>query len=320
MPMRYQVTANVLNYNQGRFLASCLDSLARQTHPVAITLVDNASPEGLPSSVLQRHGLRIVQTGANLGYTGGHNRGIRYSKAPFVLVLNPDLELEPDFVERMLAALSEQPEAGMVAARLRAPAATPSAACIDSTGVRVTRARKSYDRGAGEPDDNRHLNAGPPFGPSGAAALFKRSMLEDIAPDGQYFDERFFMFREEVDLAWRARLRGWTCAYAPMAVATHVRSYAPGRRHQQPELHRLLQFRNRHLMILKNDQPENALRSLPWLLLYEILALGHALVRERFLLPAYFQTARLLPETLRKRATIQTRRLAPAGALRAWFE
>jgi GT2 family glycosyltransferase len=361
-----RVAANVLNYNLGRYLPACLDSLRRQTLPARLTLIDNASPEGLPEG-LRGVDLRVIQTGRNLGYSGGHNRGIREAAEPFILVLNPDLILEPGCVEALVAALDATPRAAMAGGKLLrmnpdgglpnpvAPArgsakgsgpaggetgdvgsiprshlyiggwdlgirgTGASVPVIDSTGVRLTRARKSYDRGADEPDSGQWDAAGPPFGPSGALALFRREMLEDIASDGEYFDEDFFMYREEVDLAWRARLRGWECAYAPEAVAYHARGYAPGTRARQPERHRLLQFRNRLLMIVKNDQPADVLRHLPWLAVYELLALGHSLLRERFLLAGYVEALRLLPRFLAKRRRIQARRNVDAAAIRPWL-
>jgi GT2 family glycosyltransferase len=150
------------------------------------------------------------------------------------------------------------------------------------------------------------------FGADGAAALYRRETLEDCAVAGQVLDEDMELWASDVDLAWRARLRGWKCVYDPRAVAYHVRSYSPSTRARMPAGARRLQFRNRYLMIAKNDTAGGLARDLPRLLAFEVAALGFALLREPFLLRGYAEAARLLPDALRKRREVQARRRARA--------
>jgi GT2 family glycosyltransferase len=150
--------------------------------------------------------------------------------------------------------------------------------------------------------------AGPCFGPDGAAALYRRETLEDCANGGAVLDEDFEKWASDVDLAWRAQLRGWRCVYEPRAVAYHVRTYSPTTRASLPERDRRTQFRNRYLMITKNESLAGLARDLPRLAAYELLAAGHVVLRERHLLGGYSEAARLLPDSLRKRREVQRRR------------
>ncbi len=154
------------------------------------------------------------------------------------------------------------------------------------------------------------------FGADGAVALYRRDALEDAAVDGEVFDEDLVLRRDGVpadwgsdaDLAWRTRMLGWRCVYEPAAVGYHVRRYSPSTRAGIAEWQRMVQFRNRYLMTAKNDPLETLVRDLPRILVYEVLALGFALLRERHLLRGYLEAARVIPRMRRKRSVLQARR------------
>jgi GT2 family glycosyltransferase len=152
------------------------------------------------------------------------------------------------------------------------------------------------------------------FGPDGAAALYRRETLEDCAVGGAFLDEDFESLATDVDLAWRAARLGWRCVYEPHAVALHIRSYRPSARRLISERDRRLVFRNRYLMIAKNDPWRDLLRDLPWIAAYELLALSYALARERHLVRGYVEAARLLPAALRRRAALRPARRQHAVA------
>jgi GT2 family glycosyltransferase len=146
------------------------------------------------------------------------------------------------------------------------------------------------------------------FGVDGAAALYRRATLQACALGREVLDEDMALWASDVDLAWRAQLLGWRCAYEPRALARHVRTYSPSTRGGLPEAQRRLQFRNRYLMWLKNETPAGLAHDLPFIALYEVLALGHVLLRERHLLGGYVDAARGLRGALRRRRTVQRRR------------
>jgi GT2 family glycosyltransferase len=171
----------------------------------------------------------------------------------------------------------------------------------------VDRRRKNNLAGHGRPS-LAYETPGPSFGPDGAAALYRRDLLEDCAIDGKPLDESFEKWAVDVDLAWRAQILGWQGAYEPSAVAYHVRSYSPSTRAGMPERDRRVQFRNRYLMMVKNDTLQDVRGDLGRIAAYEVAALGYALLRERHLLRGYRDLRELLPTARRHRREIQARR------------
>jgi GT2 family glycosyltransferase len=194
---------------------------------------------------------------------------------------------------------------------------------IDSTGLFIDRRRRPYDRGQGQPDRGQYDTQTHIFGACGAAALYRRAMLEDLALDGECFAESFFAYYEDADLAWRAQLRGWRSVYAPRAVATHARGRGdtlrqPGRAPKDATGPRLA-LRNRYLMAIRNDTVPDLLADLPHILAAELPRLVYAtLTRPRILL-GLMDLARALPAALRQRRQIQSRRAVDAQAIRRWF-
>jgi GT2 family glycosyltransferase len=138
--------------------------------------------------------------------------------------------------------------------------------------------------------------------------VYRRATLEDCAIGGEVLDEDFELWASDADLAWRAHLLGWRCIYEPLAIAHHIRSYSPTTRAQMSEAARQMQFRNRLLMIAKNDSARELAPALPLVAGYEALALGHVLLRERHLLAAYRDAWRRRAGARRRRRVIQRRR------------
>jgi GT2 family glycosyltransferase len=197
---------------------------------------------------------------------------------------------------------------------------------LDSTGLFIDRRRRPYDRDQGQPDldqDDCKLTAAYAFGACGAAALYSRAMLEDLAVDGEYFDESFFAYYEDADLAWRAQSRGWQCVYAPSAVATHVRGRGDTLRkrgHATKEAHGpRLALRNRYLMTIKNDALRHFLADLPLILAAEVPRLGYTAVTRPKALLGFVDLIRALPSTRRKRRVIRSRRIVDDDQVRRWF-
>ena len=161
-----------------------------------------------------------------------------------------------------------------------------------------------YYRGQGEPDAPRYDREVSVFSACGAALFLRRAMLRDLDPDGEYFDAGFFAYKEDIDLCWRGRLLGWDVRYVPAAVAWHARGWAgskPPPPQTLPLAARLHSFRNHYLLLLKNDAPMDALLAMPWVVGWEVLRQGHALLRDRTLYRVYPGLAHDLPDVLRRR-------------------
>jgi GT2 family glycosyltransferase len=265
--------------------------------------------------------VRIIENPTNLGFAGAHNVGIRESRGESYLPLNPDVELTSTYVEKLINTVESDKACGMAQGKLLQWATSKDhPARLDSTGVILTKTRRNKDRGHGQVDGGQYDELERIFGAGGAAPLYRREMLEDARIDREYFDEAFFAYREEVDLAWRAQWRGWHCRYVPSAVAYHARTYSPETRRSLPARLRKLQYRNRYLMLIKNASARNLLLHAPFILGTELLAFAYVIVAERELLACYANALRLLPAMLQKRRQIMACRRVSDLEMRRWFQ
>ncbi|HEX9766239.1 MAG TPA: glycosyltransferase family 2 protein [Nitriliruptorales bacterium] len=253
-----RVAAIIVNHDGAGHLLACIDSLRAQSEPVDIVVVDNASQDDSLALLGNEPEILVVANRTNRGYAGGANDGLSATKHPVVLVANPDTRFAPDHVARVLEVMDRDERVGSVQGRLLRfdgddlPAVHE--AVLDSCGHAIDRSRLFRNLGAGEPAWRWDTPA-EVFGVTGAAAFHRRVMLEDIAiekPDGslEVFDETLFAFFEDVDLDWRARLRGWTARYEPAAVGWHERG---GRGTRRSRLVEELNFANRLLVVAKHD-------------------------------------------------------------------
>jgi GT2 family glycosyltransferase len=298
----------VVSWNSEPYLGDCMQSLLRlEPAPEEILVVDSGSTDG-SVALLREHfpRVRLVVLSENVGFCRANNIGIRMTTSPFVLVLNPDTWLEPDFLARLLPAFDD-PTVGLAAGKLF----RFDRSCLDSCGQLLARSRQPLDRGYGEPDRGAYDRDCEVFGACGAAALYRRSMLESIAdPGDSYFDETFFAFYEDLDLAWRARRLGWRAEYRHRAVGYHARggSATGGRRVRRlaAMLGRSADIRfhiakNRYLTILRNDSAGGYLGNLPFILARDIATLALLLFGSPGALVRLWKERALFTEALRKR-------------------
>jgi GT2 family glycosyltransferase len=309
-----KVAVPIVSTNEGELLRHCLPAVLGQAD-VDVVVCDNASTDST-AEVAREHGVRCVRFDERLDFCRAMNAALRAAEGDAVLLVQPDCFLTPGFVEAASARLSD-PGVAAVAPKLvrtTGPGEDHRLDLLDTAGMVVDRRRKNGLVGHGRPA-LAYDTPSEAFGADGAVALYRRAALEESAVDGQVFDEDLVRWAADADLAWRIRLLGWRCVYEPRAIAFHIRAYSPSTRAQMPESDRRMQFRNRYLMIAKNDPWAELLRDLPRIALYELLALGHALLRERHLLRGYAEAARLLPRMARKRRSLHRRRreLAAAG-------
>ncbi|MGH3441541.1 MAG: glycosyltransferase family 2 protein [Nitriliruptorales bacterium] len=321
-----RVTAIVVNWNGAHHLERSLGSLLAQDHgDLDILVVDNASSDA-SADVLGRlmdgpgrPRLRVHWNRRNRGYAGGVNDGLGLTDAPAVLVANPDVRLEPGYVRNALDALVAEPRRGAVQGRLLRP--RPDALgrrIVDTTGHVAFRTRLFHNRGEGLPDDGRWERPGEVFGVSGALALYRREMLDDVAVDGEVLDERLFAYWEDVDLDWRAALRGWDAWYEPRAVAEHERGGSGPRRTPRVEQ---LSFQNRLLMLVKCDAPRSLVRDLPGFVTTTTLKAAELALTAPTALVRSLGATGLLPAMLGKRRVIQARATVPTEeVVERWFQ
>jgi GT2 family glycosyltransferase len=222
----------------------------------------------------------------------------------------------------MLEAAELDPRAGAICGKLLsigpgfAPLAEP---LIDSTGIYVTPAMRHFDRGWHERDEGRYQETEYVFGATGAAALYRRAMIEDISLNGDFFDPDFFSYREDADVAWRAQLLGWRCIYTPAAVAYHVRTVSPQNRRSIPAAINMHSVKNRFLLRIKNLTPGLWRRHWLPMTLRDMIVIGGCFVTEPKSLRAFWQLARCLRRSLKQRRLIMRRRTVSDQDLVQWF-
>jgi len=271
-------------------------------------VIDNGSTDGT-AEIARRHDVALLTLERRLPYNVAMNVALRRMWTDAIALLQADTFIAPGYRAACLEALAE-PGVGSVAPKLlrtSGPLMQDRLPIVDAAGMSVDRRRKNSLVGHGQPDRSYSTTA-EAFGADGAAAVYRRETLDDCALDHEVFDENMPGWGCDADLAWRARLLGWRSRYEPGAVVHHIRTYSPTTRAHMGASDRRAQFRNRYLMIAKNDSLADLLRDALPLLAYELLALGYAVLREPELLGGYVDAARRLPGALRRRRVMQARR------------
>jgi GT2 family glycosyltransferase/glycosyltransferase involved in cell wall biosynthesis len=211
-----RIAVVVPNWNGRSWLQACLESIARQTRSAEQTIVvDNGSTDG--SLELLREAdppVRVLRLGRNTGFAYAANRGAEAADAEAVALVNTDVVLAPDWLERMSRALEADEKVAAVACKML-DLGDPR--FLYDTGDVLRRDGACVQRGRFELDDGRFDEPGEVFGACAGAALYRRTALLETGG----FDERFFAYIEDVDLALRLRLAGWRCRYEPV-VARHA--------------------------------------------------------------------------------------------------
>jgi GT2 family glycosyltransferase len=318
------VSISIVTSNSGRYIARCLDAVLRQkgTH-LDVVVVDNASVDETRRILAKyRSRIRLIKNERNLGFAAAQNQAIRCSRAPWVLALNPDVLLQPDFVANLVEAAAADPKAGTICGKLLSigPGFTPfPEARIDSAGIYFTPAMRHFDRGWQQPDDGRYDRPEYVFGASGAAALYRRDLIDDISIDGEFFDPNFFAYREDADIAWRAQLLGWRCLYTPTAVGHHVRTVSPENRKSVSPVINMHSVKNRFLLRIKNLTPGLWRRYWLAMTLRDMAVIGGCLLTEQRSLEAFARLARCWRRAWNQRRWIMNRRTVSEEALAAWF-
>jgi len=357
------VSVVLICFNSKKILKSCLGSLAAQTlKDLEIILVDNNSDDGACEYAGESFPRIItVQNSENLGYAAAANQGIRMAKSEFVMVMNPDIILEPDYIEKCVHKMREDEKIAAITGKILKYDFNEGkkTAVIDTVGLFCFRNRRIIDEGQGMDDDGQFNTPREVFGVSGACPLYRKSALEDCkislgsenaggrsgaggrsdagdeagvrgaAWPGEYFDEDFFMYKEDVDLSWRMRLYGWKCFYLPSAVGFHGRGTGVLKRFTHREVlknrsklsgfQKSYSYKNQRLLQIKNEMVQGFVHDFFPIIWKEILIGGYIVFREPFLFKAFFQLLRQIPRALKKRKQIMRNRRVGWKDMERWL-
>ena len=329
--MTAPVAIAIVAHDSAGDLPDCLASVAAlDPAPAEIVVVDCASTDGgaeLARGVLDSSEValgngatrrEVVALAENRGFAGGTNQAIAKSSSPWILTLNPDARPATNFLARLLAR-GEDPRAGRVGAVAGRLTRLDEPGRLDACGMRLTRSWRHLDRGSGEPDRGQFAAPERVFGATGAASLWRRAALDDVATARGAFDERFHSFREDAELCFRLRERGWEVVYEPAAAARHRRRVLPERRGALPAAVNRQSLLNRYRLRVLHQSGANFAATFPWTALRDLGALVWVALVERSSWPAYRQLWRERRELRVLRAELAARRTAPRGAVERWL-
>jgi GT2 family glycosyltransferase len=304
-----RISVLIVNHNGMAYLADCLASLQQQTcrDELEIIVVDNASTDGsLPLLERDYPDIKLLKLARNEGFAGGNNAGLRIARGRYIAFLNNDAVADRRWLESLLLAIERDGRLGGVASQVLFRS-RPNV--VNSAGIELYRDGRGGDRGLGQAKA-RFGEPAEVFGPCGAAMLLRRELIEEVGP----FDAHFFLYYEDLDLAWRARLRGWRFSYEPRAIAYHVHGGTSG---LGSPFFRFHVERNRVLTNVKNGPVRMAALTMAVLAAklgrqwFRLLVLGRINEREHAvaLLRAWMSMIGHLPAAVAERRRIQSTRM-----------
>ena len=326
-----KVTIGLLTHDSEGYLEPCLNSLLAQDYAnIEIIVLDNAS-EDHTIDVLEKTfpSIRVIESPENLGFARSHNRIIRESGGDFYACVNVDMIFEPNFISELVKSIEQKPIFGSAGGKIkrwdfesfeksvRGAREQGKTNFIDSVGIRILKSHRFEDIGQAEVDYGQFDSVRELFGASGAAVLYRRKALEDISftTEGgsrEYFDESMFMYKEDIDLAYRLQWAGWKCHYTPHATAYHDRTVTSvGRRaidiirnrSKKPKLANRLSYLNHQILLEKNfseDFSSSVRGATGW---YNLKVFLYLLIFETELLSEWWRFFKMRSEiSARKRA------------------
>lgn len=310
--MRPTVSVQIVTYNSEREIEACLSAIMRQTYPIhKIVVIDNDSQDDTVLRMQAFSNVQLVLNQQNTGFAPAHNQAIRMTDTDYVLVLNPDVQLHDTYIGEIVKVLESNSCVGMATGKLYRDI---SKKLLDSTGIQMKKNRRAIDRGANEIDTGQYDSIINVFGVSGAAAIYKRKMIDDVSYKNEFFDESFFAYKEDVDVSWRAQLLGWQAVFVPNALASHERGWKEEKkRFEIPVYIRQKSYINRYFYIFKNDTIPNFIIHLPYILFFEIASFIYTMLRERELLKTWkffnqnFEKMKLKKGFIRKKQKVSNK-------------
>ncbi|MCA9387861.1 MAG: glycosyltransferase, partial [Candidatus Andersenbacteria bacterium] len=292
LPTQPTVAVHAVTYNSAKIIGPALDSLTTQTYPITVRVIDNNSTDGSADFVRERFpDAEVIESSENGGFTGGHNRLFEQALEDVILLLNPDTILEPDYIERIVEVLKARPDVGVAQGKLLRMKEGEKTPILDSTGLVSLPSLRVVERKGGEEDTEEEKDPIEVFGVSGALAVYRRDALERLVQThGEYMDESFFMYKDDVDMAYRLRHLGLKALYIPSAVAYHDRwergssektsvSKLIEQREAKPEWMRIRSTTNQWNLLVKNVFARTFISRLPYVVGVEFGKAMYMLIR-----------------------------------------
>lgn len=317
-----------------KYLPDMLKSIFNQTYKdFSVLVVDNGSTDGTVDFLRANYPqVSILKNSKNLGFSGAHNQGIKFVfnlcqknnldlEKNYILMANPDIILTPDFLEKIIPRADAHPDGASFGGKLLKIFNDDLVNCpteiVDSAGLKIFKNRRMSERGAGEEDKGQYDAEKEIFGVSAALALFRLSAIKSSEVKNEYFDSRYFSYKEDVDLAWRLRLFGWKSFFVGSARAYHYRgAYGSEKRTLKTAIRErkikkgMINYygiSNHLFTILKNDFGINFLKDFPRIFFYELSKFIYILFFETRNLGAYLYFLKNFSAVYNTRKNIMSR-------------
>jgi len=346
-----KLSLHIVAWNSLSDLPDLFESIENQTYKdFVVRVVDNGSSDGAEKWFREKYPtVTVIRNVRNLGFGAAHNQAIKYAvnhwnnedlNHCYCVIISPDIILRPTCLEELVKEAEAHLEvAGFAPKILRTFQDNgtdevlrehTNSDVIDSTGLRANKFRRFYERGSGELDQGQFDVLPEIFGVSVGLGFYRASALEDIKmSDNEYFDEDFFVHKEEIDLAWRLRGAGWEARFVPEAVAHHARGvYGKGRTsfferfkncRRESKIRSFYSTRNQWWLLFKNLSFVDGLLSAIWIKPAETVRFFYVCLFEPSNARAVGQFLKGLPKMWRKRREILTRRKVLRSKISQWF-
>lgn len=332
-----------------KYLEIIVNSVKKQTYSnIEFFVIDDHSEEkieGLVKSIYPE--AAVLRNEKNIGLLKTENKGIKMAKGKYILLVNQDLFLENDYIEKLVDLMENNSKIGVAGGKTRYFFIDENGEIqftkkIDSAGMLFYKDRNIIEKGRMEEDFGQYDEKKIMFGITGAAPLYRKEALEDIAIDGEYFDEDFEMYKDDADICWRLNLRGWECAYFPQALAYHARTSGGIETKYRKNfltrrfgyiIHRIIKkghgsaqirrrdFRNHYWMLVKNDSWQSIFRSIIPFAWREFQKLVFGIFFEQNVyFPGWVDFFQKLGKIKKKRKIIQSRRIIGWREMERKFE
>lgn len=329
-----QLAINLVTWQGKNYLLPLLKSIEDQTFKdFSILVIDNHSTDQTVSLIKENFPqIKIIINKTNVGFAKAHNQAISWTASKYILCLNQDLILDKNFLKYALDFLEKNQEAAAVTGKILKWdfQKNEPTKIIDSTGLKILKNHQVLDRGQGEIDTGQADEINEIFGVSGTCPIYRRAVLEKIKYHLEYFDENFFSYKEDIDLAFRLRLAGYKSFYLPQAIVYHQRSTGIAKtknkeiirnRRQHSKFINYHSYKNHLFVLVKNEFFINIIKYFPWLFFYELKKFLYILLFEQKTLKTLSKFFKSLPLMLKKRRFIKKNIcLIKPKDLNQWYE
>lgn len=326
------VSVNLVVRNGEKYIRDCLRSVREQSYRnLELVIFDNNSDDRTREIVAEEFPeFKLIKHQRNLYFGPGQNRCLEITKGKYILGLCVDVILDNNFILKAVEAMEKDSAIGALQAKIFKLENGEKTDIIDTTGFEIFRSRRIVNRGHGEKDNGRYDQAGEVFSYEGAVPFWRREALNASKVLGQCHDEDYIWYADDIDLGWRMRLFGWKSFYAPDVIAYHDRSTTKRLsrsafdfirlRRTVPARKKMLDWRNIHLTLIKNDLYFSALKDFRYYMAREIKLLAYIVIFEPYTLAAIPMIIISLPRTIKKRRYIMKRKKASRREMEKWFQ